>query len=187
MDSTPTKHLLKCATYFNPPWSSCMKSLLLLLAWRQHMDSKVKIKRLSVVVVMSSSVSYLFSEYSFKYLLRMWGWANRKKQQKKHIHFDGPLIQGRFLTPPQKTYSVITVTQLDMAIPVKMWQRDSLSLPSPPLLFTLSLRWLFQGRIMHWESDFFSLVFFHFACENVSFLNGHRGKKDKKQRQQTET
>ena len=40
----------------------------------------------------------------------------------------------------------------------------------------------FSGRIMHWESDFFSLVFFHFGCENVSFLDGRRRKKRQKDR-----
>lgn len=41
----------------------------------------------------------------------------------------------------------------------------------------------FSGRIMHWESDFFfSLVFFHFGCENVSFLDGHGEKRTKRQK-----
>lgn len=84
-----------------------------------------------------------------------------------------------------KTYSFITVTQLDMAIPVKMWQRDSLSLPSPPLLFALSLHWLFQGELYTGRVIFFPCLFVHFGCENVSLFNGHGGKGQKGSKQKT--
>lgn len=82
--------------------------------------------------------------------------------------------------PSTKTYSFITVTQLDMAIPVKRWRRDSLSLPL--LLYcSLFLYAAFFTKNYALGAWFFTPVFLHFSCENVSFLDGHGGeKKDKK-------
>lgn len=61
-----------------------------------------------------------------------------------------------------------------MDIPVKRWQRDSLYLPSRPLLLTLSFHWLFQEELCTGNVIFFSHLF-HFGCENVAFLDGRPG------------
>lgn len=63
--------------------------------------------------------------------------------------------------------------------PNEKMAEDSLSLPSPPLLLTLSLWCLFQEELCTKSVIFFSSIFLHFRSENLSLLDGHEGKKDK--------
>lgn len=69
-----------------------------------------------------------------------------------------------------------------MAIPVKRWQRDSLPLPSPPLLLALSLHWPFQEELCTESVIVFSRLFSFWVWERlISWrTRGKAGQKDRK-------
>lgn len=138
------------------------------------------------VVIGSCGPCFMFSECSFKYLFTGYEWADRKKQQSLWWTSE----PGGFLTPPQKIYSFIYWTKLDMAISVKRWERDSLFISSPPLVLILSLFCLFSTRIRCWQSDFHSPFLIQFCvweCFNSWWTQGkeQKGREKKANRKAT--
>lgn len=72
-----------------------------------------------------------------------------------------------------------------MAIPVKRWQKDSLSPPSSSLACAFSPL-AFSGRFMHWECDFFPRLFSFrvWECLISWWTRGKKGQKRQKESKQ---